>query len=40
MTEHPSTTCPDLYEQYPDLYHEYPEITMHIYRKIKQHNEA
>lgn len=40
MTDHPSTTYPDLYERYPDLYHEYPEVAMHIYRKIEQHSEA
>jgi hypothetical protein len=40
MTDHPSTTYPDRYEQYPELYHEYPEIAMYISRKIEQHNEA
>jgi hypothetical protein len=40
MTDHPSTTYPDRYEQYPELYHEYPEIAMYISWKIEQHNEA
>lgn len=40
MTANPSTTYPDLYEQYPELYHESPAIAMHVYRNIEQHSKA